>query len=104
MTATEPSLRAALAETAEGVRIRLRVQPRARRTEVAGLHGEAVKLRIQAPPVDGKANEEVVRFLAQRLGVPRSQLELVAGLSGRSKVVLVRGLDLEAVAARLVTG
>jgi uncharacterized protein (TIGR00251 family) len=56
-----------------------------------GRHGDAIKIRIHAPPVDGAANEELLRFLAERLGIPRSGLRLLAGESGRRKRVAVTG-------------
>jgi uncharacterized protein (TIGR00251 family) len=73
-------------------RLTLHVQPRARRTEVAGLHGAAIRVRLAAPPVDGAANDELVRFLAERLGVPRRAVRLVAGAGARRKVVEVDGI------------
>ncbi len=69
------------------------VQPRARRTEVAGLHGDAVKVRLAAPPVDGAANEELVRFVAEVLGVPRSAVRVAAGAASRRKTLEVEGVD-----------
>jgi uncharacterized protein (TIGR00251 family) len=69
----------------------LHVQPRATRTEVVGRHGDAIKVRVHAPPVDGAANQELLRFLAERLDLPRSALRLVAGESGRRKRVAVTG-------------
>jgi len=78
-----------------GVRIQLHVQPRASRTEALGLHGEALKIRVAAPPVDGAANEAIVRFFADRLGVPRRQVRLTSGASGRRKVVEIDGVALE---------
>jgi len=74
-------------------RLVLHVQPRAARTEVVGPHGDAVKVRLAAPPVDGAANAALVRFLAERLGVPRHAVRLVGGAAGRRKVVEVDGLD-----------
>lgn len=74
-------------------RVVVHVQPRARRTEVAGLHGDAVKVRLAAPPVDGAANEELVRFVAERLGVARSAVRVVAGATSRRKIVEVDGVD-----------
>ena len=67
------------------------VQPRAARTEVVGMHGGAVKIRLQAPPVDGAANDELVRFLAARLGVHRQDVEIVGGATARAKRVRVSG-------------
>ena len=73
-------------------RLTLHVQPRAGRTEVAGFHGAALKIRLAAPPVDGAANDELVRFLAEQLGVPRRAVHLVAGAGARRKVVEVDGV------------
>lgn len=84
-----------------GVRIHVHVQPRAARTEYTGLHGNALKIRLAAPPVDGAANEELVRFFAERLGVPRSRIALVAGHSSRRKTLLVKGCTPEAARRRL---
>jgi uncharacterized protein (TIGR00251 family) len=80
------------------------VQPRASRTELAGPHGGALRVRLTAPPVDGAANEPLVRLLAERLGVPRSAVRLDAGATGRSKVVTVEGIGVEAAARRLGLG
>ena len=71
----------------------LHVVPRARRTEVVGMHGEAVKVRVAAAPVDGAANEELVRFLAERLGVPRSAIAIAAGDTSRRKRVIIEGVE-----------
>jgi len=76
-----------------GVRLTLHVLPRARVTELAGLHGDAVKLRVAAPPADGAANAEIIRFLAERVGFPRSQVRTVSGETSRRKVIEVRGVD-----------
>lgn len=78
----------------------LHVQPGARRTEFAGLHGEALKIRLAAPPVDGKANAALCAFLADFCGVPKSAVTLVSGETSRAKRVRVAGLTPEA-AARL---
>jgi uncharacterized protein (TIGR00251 family) len=67
----------------------LHVQPGAARTEVAGLHGGALKIRLAAPPVDGKANAELVRFLAEAFGVPRRAVALVRGETSRQKTVRI---------------
>lgn len=78
-------------KTNEGVRLSIRVAPRASRTEVAGLHGTALKIRLQAPPVDGAANEALIRFLADELDVSRSAISIESGQSGRNKILLIRG-------------
>ena len=90
-----------ISPTATGVRLRLRVQPRASREEVAGVSGDAIRIRLTAPPVEGAANEALVRFLALRLEVPRSAVELVSGLTGRIKLVAVAGLSAEETGRRL---
>ncbi len=81
-----------LVPTRGGVLIKLRVSPGAKRSSIEGAYGEdSLKLRVAAPPVDGKANEEAERFLAKVLGLPRSEVAIVRGASGRDKTVLVRG-------------
>jgi hypothetical protein len=87
--------------TATGIRLRLHVQPRASRTELAGRHGDALKVRLAAPPVDGAANDALVRFLSDRLGVPRTAVRLEAGAGGRAKVVTVHGIGPEEARRRL---
>ena len=87
----------AVTERDGAVRFGVRVQPRASRSEVAGLHGDALKVRVHAPPVDGAANEAVVAVVAEALGVPRRAVRIVSGETGRSKVVEVTGVGAEAV-------
>lgn len=79
----------------------LHIQPGAKKTEVAGVHGEALKVRLNAPPVDGKANEALIAFLAERLGVPKARVILEAGQTSRSKRVRVVGAGADAVIAAL---
>lgn len=81
------------------VRFAVRVQPRASRAGVEGVHGDALKVRVHAPPVDGAANEAVVAVLAEALGVAKRDVRIVSGESARSKVVEVRGVSVEAVRA-----
>lgn len=85
----------------KGVTLRLRVIPGARRDEIAGWYGDAVKVRCQAPALDGRANESVIEFLAERLRVKRSDIELVHGERSRGKVVQISGLAAEEAYARL---
>ena len=80
----------------------IRVQPRAKRTEVAGERGEAIVIKVNAPPVDGKANEAVCRLIAQRLGVPSRDVRIVRGERARDKVVRIDGVDAEAARAKLL--
>jgi uncharacterized protein (TIGR00251 family) len=89
--------------SAGAVRFSVRVQPRASRTEVAGVQGDAVRVRVQAPPVDGAANEALVAFLAESLGVPRRDVHIVGGATSRTKLVEVSGVGPAEVAA-LVEG
>ncbi|HEV2672483.1 MAG TPA: DUF167 domain-containing protein [Gemmatimonadales bacterium] len=77
-------------------RLVLHVVPRAATTAVAGRHGDAIKIRIAAPPVNGAANEALIRFLATRLGVPRSAISITAGESARRKTVSISGIDTSA--------
>lgn len=71
----------------------LHIQPGAKKTELAGLHGEALKIRLAAPPVDGKANAALLAFLAKACGVSKSAVELVSGETSRSKRVRIHGVD-----------
>ncbi len=73
------------------------VQPRASRTRVVGEHGGMLKVQLAAPPVDGEANAELVRFLAGCLGVPRASVELLSGETSRRKRVLLRGATIESI-------
>ncbi len=93
-----------LRSEAEAVVLSLHIQPGARKTEVVGLHGAALKVRLAAPPVDGKANQALIDFLAGRLGVSKQQVELIAGASSRAKRVRIHGMDAESVGKRLLPG
>jgi len=83
-----------ISQTAEGVLIRLQIQPKAARSEVSGEYGDRLKIRIAAPPVDGAANEELIRFLKKQLGIPASKIHLLRGDSSRAKDVLIIGVSL----------
>jgi hypothetical protein len=86
------------------IRITVQVQPRASRTEIVGPHGDGIKIRVAAPPVDGAANDELVRFIAEALGLRRSAVSIVSGATGRRKVVAVEGITAAEVAQRLRVG
>lgn len=86
----------------DGVGLTLHVQPGAARTAVAGEHGDALKIRLAAPPIEGRANECLLAFLAERLGVPRSAIVLRSGQSSRRKIVMVAGLAAGVVSGRLL--
>ena len=81
------------------VRVSVHVQPRASRSEIIGMHGSALKVRIHAPPVDGAANAAVELLLADRLGVPRRAVTVVGGLTSRAKIVEIEGTTERAVRA-----
>ncbi|NMB77100.1 MAG: YggU family protein [Myxococcales bacterium] len=84
-------------------RLRLEVwaQPGANRTEIVGLHGDHLKIRLKSPPADGRANQELIRFLAETLALPARAIELVAGHAGRKKSLLLAGIAMAEAAARL---
>ena len=75
------------------VTIKVRVQPRASRTEIIGEHAGAIKMRVAAPPVDGKANEECRRYLAKLLKVGATSVEIISGDSSRDKVIRVSNIS-----------
>ena len=76
-------------EDADGIVLSLHIQPGAKRTEVAGVHGKALKIRLAAPPVDGKANAQLIRFLAAAFGVPARAVTLLRGETSREKTVRI---------------
>ena len=84
-------------KTKASARFTVKVQPRAKKTELAEKLGDAYKLRLAAPPVDGKANAECIRFLAGRFGVAQSAVRIQHGLTSRTKVVEIEGIDPEQV-------
>lgn len=84
-----------LRQTAEGTELRLLVQPRASRNKLVGLQGDALKIALTAPPVDGAANQACAVFLAKLIGLPKSSVRLVAGAASRHKRFLLEGLARE---------
>ena len=94
-----------LREVAGGVTLAVRAQPGAKKTAIAGVYGVGdaaqLKLAVQAPPVEGRANEALVAFLADTFGVPRRSIELVSGGSSRSKVFLLKGVSIEAATSKV---
>ena len=79
----------------ETITLTLHVQPGAKRSEIAGLHGAALKIRLAAPPVEGRANEALQKFIAELFAVPRRQVELKQGIHSRYKVVAISGSKVE---------
>jgi uncharacterized protein (TIGR00251 family) len=88
--------------TAPSTRLRLRVSPGARSNGIVGKHGEGWKVRVAAAPENGKANEAVLRLLAERLGLPGKSVMLVSGPSSRNKIVELTGIDAAEAERRLV--
>lgn len=82
-----------LTRTPTGWNIAVHVQPGAKRTAVAGAHGERLRIRISAPPVDGRANAAVVAFIAEQLGVPRALVTVARGERSRDKLIAIAVLD-----------
>ena len=91
-------------ESPTGVTFAIKVQPRARKNAVLGTLGDALKLSLTAPPVDGRANEACIEFFAKLLKVPRSSVTIAAGQTSRNKVIHVAGLSAKEVETRLSLG
>jgi uncharacterized protein len=94
-------------QTAEGVTVAVRAQPGAKKTAVLGVYGEGataqLKIAVQAPPIEGRANEALIAFLAKACGVPKSAVSVLSGELSRSKVFLLRGGTLAQAEAVLKT-
>lgn len=88
-------------DVADGCTLAVRVHPGARKNGVTGVHAEAVKIALTAPPVDGKANEALIGFLAEALRLPRARIALVAGLTSRAKTLRITGKSAAEVTAAL---
>ena len=90
-----------LHETSAGVSFAVKVQPRAQKNAITGELGDALKLALTAPPVDGRANEACIEFFANLLKVPRSSVTIASGETSRKKVIRVRGFSAAEVRGRL---
>jgi hypothetical protein len=94
-----------LRETVGGVTLAVRAQPGAKRTAIAGIYGEGataqLKVSVQAPPVEDRANDALIAFLAELFGTPKSSVELVSGGMSRSKVIMLRGVTMSRATAVL---
>ncbi len=88
-------------ETADGVVFKIIVQPRGSKNEIIGLQGDALKIRLTAPPVEGAANKMCVEFLAKTLKVRKSDVEIIRGQASRSKKLLVRSATREMIESLL---
>ncbi|HET6514984.1 MAG TPA: DUF167 domain-containing protein [Thermodesulfovibrionales bacterium] len=80
-------------KTKDGIVMNVRVQPRSSRKGIGGVVGETIKVNLTAPPVDGAANEQLIEVLSEELGIARSSIRVVRGLTSRQKVVVIKGLD-----------
>lgn len=85
----------------DAVVLTLHIQPGAKKTEIVGLHGAALKIRLAAPPVDGKANAALIAFIAAKVGAGRTAVELLSGETSRAKRVRIAGMSEAAVRAAL---
>lgn len=79
--------------TEAGLLLQLHIVPNARKTEIVGLHGDALKVKVHAPPVDGKANDEIIRFFSAISGVPKAQVQIASGELSKVKKILILGLQ-----------
>jgi uncharacterized protein len=91
-------------DTKDGAILTVHIQPKASTTECVGIHGNAIKIRVAAPPVDGAANEELIRFLARQFSIPAASVQIQSGANGRHKRVLVKGATAQLVMTRLNLG
>lgn len=91
----------AIKPAGDGVRLTIQVQPRAKATQWSGVHGDAVKVRVAAPPVGGKANKALIEFVAGYFGVPKRAVSIVQGEKDRRKVLSIEGVSMEEAEARL---
>ena len=91
-------------DTKAGAVLSVYIQPKASATECVGIYGDAIKIRVAAPPVDGAANDELIRFLARQLSIPTASVRIHSGASGRHKHVLVKGATAQLVLTRLNLG
>jgi uncharacterized protein (TIGR00251 family) len=85
------------------VRLEVYIQPRAAKTELAGMHGSSIKIRIAAPPVDNAANYALIEFIAERVGIAKRCVRLVSGATSRKKVLEIDDVSADRVSAALIT-
>jgi|SRR4030088_314899 uncharacterized protein (TIGR00251 family) len=88
-------------ETSGGISIAIKLQPRARKNAITGQVGDALKVSLTAPPVDGKANQACIEFFANLLKVPRSSVTIASGQSSRNKVIRIAGVSTEEIRQRI---
>ena len=90
-----------LSENGNVITLTVRVIPRASRSEIVGEHGDALKIKLVSPPVDGAANEELIKLLARSFGVPKSDVAITAGHTSKTKKVRITGIARERITAIL---
>lgn len=88
-------------QTKSGISIDVIVQPKSSRDEIVGLHSDRLKIKLTAPPVDGKANAALIAFLAKKLGIAKSQIQIVRGETGRKKTLLLKDVSAEKIRSAL---
>jgi len=88
-------------DVADGCTLAVRVHPGARKNSVTGIHADAVKIALTSPPVDGRANEALIAFLAEALRLPRARIAIVSGITSRAKTLRITGKSAAEVAAAL---
>jgi uncharacterized protein (TIGR00251 family) len=88
-------------ESARGITFAIKVHPRARKNAITGMVGDALKLALTAPPVDGKANQAVIEFFAELFAIPRSSVTIASGETSRNKIVRIAGVSKEVTEQKL---
>lgn len=96
------SLPAIARDSERGALLAVHVQPGSSRTECVGIHGDAIKIRLAARPIDGAANDELIRFIADRCAVPRAHVQICAGSEARRKRLCVKEVSAQVLLARLL--
>lgn len=84
-----------ISEIPGGIKVRLYIQPQSSKNQIIGLHDGALKVKIQAPPIEGKANDEIIYFFSKLLKIPKSQLEILKGDLSRHKTLAILGISKE---------
>lgn len=90
-------------ETPDGLQVRIRAVPRASKNEIQGMYDGALKIRLTTPPVDGKANQALIKFLSKALKISKAQIELAQGETSRHKMVKITGLSKEEIIRKIET-
>lgn len=80
-----------ITKTDDGIKISVKVVPNSSRCEICGVLDEALKIKLDVPPVDGKANVKLIKFLSKQLGVPKTSIEIISGETGKNKIIFIKG-------------